>query len=122
MTRLTEMEKVVVSIRIYSVSKWRYRTNEFYHAIPEVASFLTRRKDGARLLRRKIEIASLLNLTLEEAGTLKRGEGERESGGEYEATRASSNATTKPWTRPRGSRDSLISLRTRGCVKILLRR
>lgn len=46
------------------------------------------------------------------------------AGEEYEATRAllaASNATTKPtWTCPRGSRDSLISLRTsRGCVKIL---
>lgn len=41
-----------------------------------------------------------------------------EKGGPKEERRVCYPRPTKPWTCPRGSRDSLISLRTRGCVKI----
>lgn len=63
--------------------------------------------------RRKIEIASLLNLTLEEAGTLKR---ERE-GEEYQATRASLAASNA--NRVLGEQGFVNFGTSRGCVKIL---
>lgn len=64
--------------------------------------------------RRKIEIASLLNLTLEEAGTLKR---ERE-GEEYQATRASLAASSNA-NRVLGEQGFVNFGTSRGCVKIL---